>query len=56
MSYVLASAYATLGEINTLQVSLQPLRDTVLKVGEKGKKIARFLPYNAVLPPEEFTA
>jgi hypothetical protein len=52
-SYVLASAYETLGEINALQVSLQPLRDTVLKVGEKGKEIARFLPYNAVLPPEE---
>lgn len=52
-SYVLASAYETLGEIKALQVSLQPLRETVLKVGEKGKEIARFLPYNAVSPPEE---
>jgi hypothetical protein len=52
-SYVLASAYETLGEINALQVSLQPLHDTVLKFGERGKQIARFLPYNPVMPPEE---
>jgi hypothetical protein len=52
-SYVLASAYEALGEIKSLQVSLQPLRDTILKVGEKGKKIARLLPYNLANPPEE---
>lgn len=52
-SYVLASVYEALGEIQSLQVSLQPLRDTMLKVGEKGKQIARLLPYDPISPPEE---
>ena len=52
-SYVLASVYEALGEIDSLQVSLQPLREMLPKVGEKGKRIARLLPYNSVAPPEE---
>jgi hypothetical protein len=52
-SYVLASVYEALGEIQSLQVSLQPLRDTILKFGEKGKQIARLLPYDPISPPEE---
>lgn len=52
-SYVLASVYEALGEIDSLQISFQPLREMLLKVGEKGKRIARLLPYNPVSPPEE---
>lgn len=52
-SYVLASVYEALGEMDSLQVSFQPLRELLLKVGEKGKRIARFLPDNSDSPPEE---
>lgn len=52
-SYVLALAFEALGEMDSLQVSFQPLREMLLKVGEKGERIARLLPYNSVSPPEE---
>lgn len=52
-SYVLASVYEALGEMDSLPVSFQPLREMLLNVGEKGKRIARFLPYNSDSPPEE---
>lgn len=52
-SYVLASVHEAMGEIDSLQVSLQPLREMLLKVGEKGQRIARLLPYEVVAPPEE---
>lgn len=52
-SYVLASAYEALGEPESLRVSLQPLREVILKVGTKGEQIARWLPYDASSPPEE---
>jgi len=52
-SYVLASAYEALGEPESLRVSLQPLKEVILKVGTKGEQIARWLPYDASSPPEE---
>ncbi len=52
-SYVLASAYQALGEPKSLQVSLQPLKEMLIEVGTKGAEIARWLPYNASVPPEE---
>jgi hypothetical protein len=52
-SYVLASAYEALGELESLRVSLKPLKEVILKVGTKGEQIARWLPYDASSPPEK---
>jgi|GEM_PF-1901838 len=52
-SYVLASAYQALDEPEALRVSLQPLKEVILKVGIKGKEIARRLPYDPTDPPED---
>ncbi len=52
-SYGLALAYEALNEPRSLQASLQPLREMILKVGTKGGEIARWLPYDVSAPPEE---
>lgn len=52
-SYALALAYEALDEPKSLQASLRPLREILLRVGTKGEEIARWLPYNASAPPEE---
>lgn len=52
-SYVLASTYQALDEPESLQVSLYPLRETLLEIGTKGEGIARWLPYDIEHPPEE---
>ena len=52
-SYVVALAYEALGEPKSLQASLESLRRMLLKVGTRGEKIARWLPYDASAPPEE---
>ena len=51
-SCVLAMAYDALDEHQSLQVSLQPLREAVLTLGDKGAQMARWLPYDASSPPE----
>jgi hypothetical protein len=52
-SYVLACAYQALDEPASLEVSLEPLKETLREVGTKGQEIARWLPYDPALPPEQ---